>query len=194
MTESSVFISYSRRDTEVVIPLVQIVRAAGGGVFRDAESIPPGARWRAVIAGAISGCDTFLLFWCAHSSTSAEVKSECNQAIDLGKPIVPILLDHTPLAGQLAEFHGIDMRGVLGDHREEEITKEVPIPGLNGPAGSRKVRERVLIRPEPIQYLKGGLQLWERLGSAIDGEPKPASGRYDFEKVSRILSNPTNFI
>ncbi len=97
MTESSVFISYSRKDSEIVVPLVQLLRAAGGGVFRDVESISPGTRWRATIATAISNCDTFLLFWCEHSAESRKVKAEWDQAFDLVKPVVPILLDGTAL-------------------------------------------------------------------------------------------------
>ena len=188
MTEYSVFTSYSRRDSEVVIPIVQILRAAGGGVFRDAESIPPGTRWRAVISNAIVECDTFLLFWCVHSSDSLEVRAEWDQALSLRKPVVPILLDQTPLVGELSEYHGVDMRGFLGDHREREEMVEESIPAIEGPSEKRRVRKRVLPRPPIGDLVMGSLVLWERLGSIVSGQPKPACGRYDLEMLGSIIS------
>lgn len=164
MNECSVFISYSRRDTEVVVPLVQILRAAGGDVFRDVESICPGTRWRAVIATAISNCDIFLLFWCVHSADSREVKAECDQALDLRKPVVPILLDRTPLPSDISEYHGIDMQGILGDHREEDVEVEESVPALKGPPERRRVKRRILRLPEDHQLFYGGQYLWEKLG------------------------------
>jgi hypothetical protein len=174
MTECSVFISYSRRDTQVVVPLVQILRAAGGDVFRDVESIRPGMRWRAVIATAISNCDTFLLFWCVHAADSREVKAECDQALDLQKPVVPILLDHTSLPSDISEYHGINMRGILGDHREEDVEVEELIPSLQGPPERRQVKRRILWRPDDYQLFYGGQYLWEKLGGIVGGRTRGA--------------------
>ena len=110
-TAYEVFASYSRVDTPVVKPLVELMRAIGPSVFRDEDSIPPGHKWSVVLADAIEGCRVVLVFWCAHSADSKEVKKEYMQAIDLEKTVIPVLLDETPLYGRLAEFQGVDMRG-----------------------------------------------------------------------------------
>jgi hypothetical protein len=101
---------------------------------------------------------------------------------------VPILLDQTPLVGEISEYHGVDMRAFVGNHREEEVVVEERIPTLEGPSETRRVRKRVLPRPPIASLLMGGLELWEELGSIISGELKTASGRYDWEKVHRIIS------
>jgi hypothetical protein len=88
-------------------------------VFRDIDSIQPGTRWRVAISDAIDSCQTFLLFWCAHSSRSQEVRVEHDQAITLGRPVVPVLLDQSVLPGELAEYQAIDLSGALGDHLTE---------------------------------------------------------------------------
>lgn len=182
MTESSVFISYSRMDTEIVVPLVQLLRLAGSGVFRDYESIPLGVRWRATIAKAISDCDIFLLFWCKHSAESREVKVEWDQAINLEKLIVPALLDKTSLPPLLAEFQGIDMRGIMGDHRieyqevmvERKVYDSGIIPGEGGRSRTEWVKETKLRHPSFDDLLRGGNYLYNQMNSLIGNRNRSA--------------------
>jgi hypothetical protein len=129
VTRPKVFVSYSRRDAERVRKLVQLLRAVGTSVFRDEDDIEPGTRWQEEIARSIDEATLLVLFWCAHSQASQYVASEVEIAMaDLGKRILPVLLDETPLTPQLAEFQHIDFRdlGCSGD---------APEPGKASAAG-----------------------------------------------------------
>jgi hypothetical protein len=130
MPDYRIFVSYSRTDAWIVLPLVELLRVTGDSIFRDADGIPPGSRWRAVLTAAIDGCETFLLFWCCHSSASPEVKKEFDQAIEGKKTIVPVLMDETPLTPELAEFQAIDVQGVMGGHAVPALGSKARMPDL----------------------------------------------------------------
>lgn len=104
------FVSYGRADEAVVKPLVDLLRLVATDVFRDRDSIRPGAKWRVVIESAVDRCTDFLLFWCAHAEASREVAAEYGQALGLNKRVVPMLLDETSLTADLAQYQAIDMR------------------------------------------------------------------------------------
>jgi hypothetical protein len=118
MNESDVhiFISYSRVDQSLVTPIVQVFRAVGAGVHHDIDSIPYGRRWRPVIEESIDRAAVTLVFWCAHSRDSVEVRTEWERAIQADKAVVPVLLDDTPMEPALAEFQGIDLRVLAATH------------------------------------------------------------------------------
>ena len=134
MADCSVFMSYSRHDAPLVGPLTQMLRAAGGEVFRDMDSIQPGTKWRVAIASAIDSCQTFLLFWCAHAAASREGAAEYEQAIQLDRLIVPVILDGELLPEQLADYQAIDLSFALGKHVAE-------VPGIKGRQASAALRE-----------------------------------------------------
>jgi len=113
-----IFASYSHHDVATVKPMVELLRTAGPAVFRDENSIRPGKKWPVVVSTAIGGCRLMYLFWCSHSAASIEVRKEYEQALDLKKDIVPVLLDKTPLPPRLSEFQWIDLRDALGNHEE----------------------------------------------------------------------------
>lgn len=114
--ETRVFVSYSRADQALVTPIVQILRAVGGAVFHDLDSIPPGRRWRPVIEDSIDHAAVVLVFWCDHARTSDEVRQEWQRAIRAGKAVIPTLLDDTPLDSGLGEFQAIDLRALALVH------------------------------------------------------------------------------
>lgn len=101
-----VFVSYSRQDSEVISPLVALLRCAGVDVFMDVRSIAFGEDWKAAINRAITSCDRVLVAWSTAASTSEWVEREYLAAKRHDKPIVPLLLDATPLPPVLADFHG----------------------------------------------------------------------------------------
>lgn len=119
-----IFVSYSRNDGEIVTPLVQMLRLGGTGIFRDTDHIRPGTRWRTVLIDAVENCQLLLLFWCHHAAQSMEVKREYLQALQQGKLLSPVLLDDTPLAGEIAEFQAIDMRGLFRHAAPEPVQQE----------------------------------------------------------------------
>jgi hypothetical protein len=167
MAEYRIFVSYSRTDLEIVGPLVQLLRVTADQIFQDIDNIPPGGRWRAILTGAIDGCEAFLLFWCRHSANSTEVKNEYDQALKSDKRIVPVLLDETDLPVPLAEYQAIDLRQVLGGHKEGYVETEAYIPGVTSGYDSKKiVRQWKLLIPDG-SLLHGAWYLKDRLGKFI---------------------------
>jgi TIR domain len=72
----SIFVSYSHQDGSLVKPVVGLLRATDDIVFQDVDSIKPGRRWRGQIEEAIYAAYLVIVFWCYHSSKSAEVRAE----------------------------------------------------------------------------------------------------------------------
>jgi hypothetical protein len=159
---SKIFVSYSRKDSSVVGPLVQFLRVSASDVFRDIDNIPPGAEWRAVLADAIDNCGTFIVFWCNHSSNSAEVNKKIEQALNCNKAIIPIILDQTRLHDSLEKYNGIDLRGVLGQH---EGYVERPVMGAM-PTGEIK-RCWDVVEPSRGDLLRGCFELKRQLSKAL---------------------------
>lgn len=141
----SVFISYSRRDKAIVAPLTNLMRLGGGQVFRDADSIAPGKRWSLVIADSITNAKVFVVFWSRHSSTSSAVKDEISHAINQAKNVVPVLLDDTPISGDLAQYQWLDFRPLIfsaAHHLKREVNVVIGSgdSNLDSPAnGTRRV-------------------------------------------------------
>jgi hypothetical protein len=162
-TSTHIFVSYSRKDSSIVGPLVQFLRISASQVFRDVDNIPPGAEWQAVLADAIQDCGTFLLFWCCHSSRSQEVRKAVEQALSYKKPIVPVLLDNTELAPDIRKYHGIDLRIMLGNH---EGFIEHEIPSLM-PGSGKTERHWGLIQPSNRNLLSGCVHLKRELTEVL---------------------------
>jgi hypothetical protein len=108
-----IFISYSHFDSGFVGPVVTLLRASDALIFRDADEIQPGKKWRKQIENAITNSRTVVVFWCCHSNISEEVKREYEAAIEQQKKVLPILMDNTPLPDDLTEYQHIDFRAVF---------------------------------------------------------------------------------
>lgn len=121
MKNWSVFISYSHKDRTLVAPITSLMRIPGNRVFRDEDSIHPGKQWRLTIAETLRNAKTVVVFWSFNSSESAFVREEYTAAIQLGKDVVPVLLDQTPLIAELARFQCLDFRPLI---RVSKITSE----------------------------------------------------------------------
>lgn len=102
-----IFVSYSRKDASLVVPLTKLLRASGHEVFLDQENLNYGEDWKEQLGRAIGRADRFLLFWSRNTEASPYVAEEWKLALRTpGCKIVPILLDGTPLPPELQRFHG----------------------------------------------------------------------------------------
>jgi hypothetical protein len=137
----TVFVSYSHHDRALIAPLVKLVEMSGSSVFRDDDSLASGDLWRVEIDSAIARCHIMLVFWCSHAAVSLAVESEYQQAIILGKRLVPVLLDDTTMSDAIAEYQAIDLRP-LGAH------VRVPHFGFADDEMSDRDRELAIARME----------------------------------------------
>jgi hypothetical protein len=118
-----------------VTAIVRLLRAAMKGlgdgmeaeralVFQDVDGIATGELWDEAVDRAIGAAHKVFLFWCEHASTSREVLRECRIARRLRKPLLPVLLDETPLPPAMAKVQGVDLRdlGFHGEHFRDLVT------------------------------------------------------------------------
>jgi hypothetical protein len=119
------------------------MRVTGGQVFRDEDSIPPATRWREVLASALTEADVVVVFWSCHSATSKEVSAEWKRAQELGKAVLPVLLDDTPMPHELTAFQYLDFRFVAVGYtwlatpkiQTEKLMEAIGLPILIGRTG-----------------------------------------------------------
>jgi WD40 repeat protein len=90
-----VFISYSRSDQQVVVRLAAALEAANWRVWVDVEDIPPTADWGEELAVGIRTAHTFVFAISPRSVRSRYCLRELDQALELGKRLVPVVLEDT---------------------------------------------------------------------------------------------------
>jgi len=131
-----IFISYSHRDSELVAPVVALLRASQALVFRDTDQLKPGVKWRQQLDTAISDSRILVVFWCSHSRSSEEVRKEYTAAIGQQKEVLPLLIDDTPLPPELAEYQYIDFRAAFphGHAAEPLPSRPAAVPSSRAPA------------------------------------------------------------
>ena len=93
--EHDIFISYSRKDTEIVNQFVKRLTDAGYRVWIDREGIYSGDQFKAKIVRAIKGSAIVLYFSSVNSNASDWTVKEISYSLKKGKTIIPIKLDDT---------------------------------------------------------------------------------------------------
>src|SRR5438046_1663215 len=97
-----VFISYSRRDTEVVKQIAAQLEAAGIQVWFDTEDIKAGKQWRKQIVEGIDTADAFILHLSPDSAASVNVMKELNLAEEALEPfILPVMLKEMKISDEM---------------------------------------------------------------------------------------------
>lgn len=114
---SKIFISYSRKDFADVIDMRnEIQRRTGVLPWMDVSGIETGARFSAVIAEAIEGCELLVFVISHHSVNSPWTRKEVLYAQENQKKIYPVVLDDAKLPPEL-RFLLVDLNRV--DYRDE---------------------------------------------------------------------------
>ena len=105
---SQTVVLYSRADA-LQAHRAHALASAYGPALID-RSLPPGVAWRPTIAAAICGASVVLVVWSERAAASAEVRREIDTAMVCRVPVVPVLIDSTPLPGLLADVNAVDWR------------------------------------------------------------------------------------
>ena len=117
---ATLVISYSRADQTQVRAVVSLLQGAlrdiEKAVFWDGQ-LEPGDPWFEQLKAHIDATPQLFVFWCDHACRSDQVRREFLYALGQHKRVVPVVLDDTPLAAELAPIHGIDLRGAIQHDR-----------------------------------------------------------------------------
>src|SRR5271165_312279 len=89
------FFSYARPDRPRVESLVTPLRQAGIDVWLDSDLVG-GWPWWDKILGQLRSCDAVLAAVSRASIKSQACRAEREYAAQLGKPVLPIALEHMP--------------------------------------------------------------------------------------------------
>ncbi len=102
------FVSYSHDDKPLVTQIAELLAEGGYDVWFD-HRLLPGQDWKQVLLQQISKCDVFIYALSPESVSSEWCQWEFSQAIELRKPVVPILLQrNTPIPPALQQTHYAD--------------------------------------------------------------------------------------
>lgn len=94
--EKDVFISYSRKDSEVVTSLYKRLEQSGLKCWIDIDGMYSGTSFKKVIVDAIKNSKVLLFVSSENSNQYRNVVNEVSVAIERGKKIIPVKLDMTP--------------------------------------------------------------------------------------------------
>ena len=88
-----VFISYSRRDKEMAEHLCNILKENGIEYWIDKEGLYSSSNYKELIVDAIDVSKAVLFISSANSNASINVIREIGYAVNMSKPILPLILD-----------------------------------------------------------------------------------------------------
>lgn len=109
-----VFISYSRKDKEAADYLCEILKENGIAYWIDKEGIYSSSNFKELIVDAIDVSLAVVFISSANSNTSVNVIREVGYAVNMNKPILPLMLDDAPYAKSIrldiSDIDQIDFR------------------------------------------------------------------------------------
>ena len=124
-----VFVSYSRRDKEVVDRIVAAMEQTGMKIWIDREDIKAGNSWRVQIVEAIDTCDAFVLMLSSNSAISENVQKEIILAQDSTRKTFVVLLEPVKMPAeiryQLAGLQFIEFQALGFDKASSQLTNTV---------------------------------------------------------------------
>ena len=117
-----VFVSYSRKDYKCVRSVITALTSHGYQCWMDRDGIESGDLFKRVIVKAIKDSKVVLFFSSANSNSSEWTIKEVNTAVQLKKPIIPILLDEAPYDDSiLLDLSGLDFVSI----KDNELTSRL---------------------------------------------------------------------
>ncbi len=185
MAGCRLFISYSRSDQYWVAEHLDALRQAGFDPWYDDE-IHAGSDWRDVIADEIERSQGLLFLISDRSIRSERCREELDFALDLGKPVISVLLEETNLPSRL-RFRLARRQAILAWRDDEasfvrrlaEARRDISASQQVVPDRATRLRRlRLAVLPfrnasgdAELEYLSDGLteDLINHLGRAYQG-------------------------
>src|SRR5689334_9083848 len=122
MPRYSAFLSYSRKDTELVQPLLAALKSADQEIWFDQTHIRGGELWEDALRRGLTQSNAVLVC-VTRNSIGSFVNREVEIALDMRKTIIPLVFDDAiedfadPTIAKLRRFQFIDFRAKPGATR-----------------------------------------------------------------------------
>jgi predicted nucleotide-binding protein len=113
MQKDYYFVSYSRKDVQRVLKIVDKLQQNGIEVWIDSQNLSVGSSWKSEIAKGLNQSNGIIVFFSEFSLQSAWVLEEIESALKQGINIFPILIQgisYNDIPSRLAHIQFLDMR------------------------------------------------------------------------------------
>jgi hypothetical protein len=128
--EPFIFVSYARKDLEVVRPEIERIESYCYKVWYDIGDLIPGYTWEEYIEAAIERCSCFVVFITRVSVESVNVMGEIKKALACKKPIICIYWEQekfsSPLQDELDKIQALERYTFSTPDYEERLTRALP--------------------------------------------------------------------
>jgi hypothetical protein len=153
MRAPQVMVSYSSRDRERVMQLVQALRQAGVALWIDHIGIDGAQRWSEEIVDAIEACSVLLLFISRSSMESVNIPKEVALAWESGKEFLPVALEEAKVPKSM-QYQLAGIQYVKLYEGDPEVKFEAVLRAL--------VRKGVRVSPYAMAMVSAGIGERER--------------------------------
>lgn len=117
-----VFISYSRKDKDVADGLCEVLKENGIEYWIDKEGIYSSYNYKELIVDAIDVSKAVIFISSVHSNASINVIREIGYAVNMNKPILPLMLDDAPYAKSIrldiSDIDQIDFKNPIASSKK----------------------------------------------------------------------------
>lgn len=127
MLTHDIFISYSRKDLQQVVAIRdELKETLGADSWIDIKGIESGEQFVNVIIEAIDRAKVVLFMFSTSSLQSEYTKKEIMYARNVGKKIVPVIIDDSPLSGWfLFEFGTVDYVNIHDEMHKKKFLENL---------------------------------------------------------------------
>lgn len=158
MTKRDIFISYKTEDFETASWVRSVLETNGVSCWMAPADIPGGSSYAVEIPLAIQGCVVFVVILSERAQESKWIPKELDQAINLGKVVMPFMLENVPLKDDFNFYLSNVQRYAAYESKTQAIEKmlreiravlnvkkeEAEIPPPPAQTASSRPRRRVL--------------------------------------------------
>ena len=177
--EHDVFISYSRKDEELVKKIRAALTQANISYWIDKEEIKRGTSYAKAISQAVYNSKILLFIWSEHSNNSENTANEISLALEFEKNIVPFKISKklgpSDMTYHLLKLDRIDACPFESHHIQELVASIAqclgrgltPSSTTSGTSGSTPIR---ILLPPPLRLPI--LQRWKPISSTMGAIPE----------------------
>ncbi len=165
-----IFISYSRKDNDRVIPIVRQLREEGYSVWLDEGQIEAAALWAEQIVEGIKSCRVLLFIISENSINSHNVLKEVMLASELEKAILPVYLQECRLPDRyLYQLTGIQHIELFKEDARSHVERISEALNKAGAPKADEEQELIESAPTPPSGHKFILNKWKFVLSSLIG-------------------------
>jgi hypothetical protein len=173
----TVFMSYSWDDVSYAEQLEADLKGVGINVWRDQQKLYGGLLWPKELGEAIAAQDAILLLWSGKAADSHFVEFEWTTSIALKIPIIPCLIDTTPLPPALRAIQAVQISPIESCVQQILTALKAPQIGKSRLETSRVIDALATIAErDPVEVICHVRAIFSQQGWTVQGNVYQAAG------------------